>query len=77
MPNEGIPDADTDDDKEGGDDALNNDDLDLGINDEEEDEEEDDAYDFSILEQVFVVCIIECQLLHSLMSFLFPKLPGN
>jgi hypothetical protein len=67
--NEKIADADNDDDKEGGDDSLNDDDLDLDIDDEEEDEEKDDAFDFSIPEQVFVVCIIDCQLLYSLMSF--------
>jgi hypothetical protein len=72
--NEEIADTDNDDDEEGGDDALDNNDLDLDIDDKGEDEEEDDAYDFSIPEQVFVVCIIDCQILYSLISFLFPKL---
>ncbi len=71
--NEEIANADNDDDKEGGDDSLNNNDSDLDIVRKEENEEEDDAYDFSIPEQVLVVCIIDCQLLYSLMTFLFPK----
>jgi hypothetical protein len=60
--NKEIADADNDD-KEGGDDSLNDNDLDLNIDNEEEDEREDDAFYFSNPEQVFVVCIIDCQLL--------------
>ncbi len=71
--NEEISDAINDDGKEGGDDALEDNDLYLDIDNKEEDEEEDDAYDFSIPEQVFVVCIIVCQLLYSIMSFFVPK----
>jgi hypothetical protein len=74
--NEELSDADNDNDEEGCNDALSDNDLDLDIDEKEEDDEEDDAYDFSIPEQVFVVCIIDCQLLYSLMYFLFPKLPG-
>ncbi len=52
---------------------MNDNNSNLDIDDEEEDEEEDDAFDFSIPEQVFVLCIIDCQLLYSLMSFFVPK----
>jgi hypothetical protein len=71
--NEEIADGDNDNDEEVGDDALDNNDSDLDIDNKEEDEEEDDAYDFSIPGQVFVVCNIDCQFLYSLMSFFVPK----